>query len=222
MPAQSAWDETEDGAHAQVPEVDARPGEKRRPRRTLAQLTHSLHRQDLDERGAPLWVGCRLEGTSGFVPPIRAVIRPQRSHRPRVRQQHSHSGAPTTAPGPRGFISELGDTNLTQKQREERRSGTKNPSCGRSRRKPMSLADGTSVRAAAATRARRPRRRIVNQAAAPAASTARAKQSETSLVLPRIPPPTDRIQLRDTEHRPADDQYRRGNSAGVHDQGEDS
>jgi hypothetical protein len=54
---------------------------------------------------------------SGVVPLIRAVIRPQRSDRPRARQQRSRRVASTTAHGPRGF-SEPGDTNQTQKQRE--------------------------------------------------------------------------------------------------------
>jgi hypothetical protein len=54
---------------------------------------------------------------SGLVPLIRAVIRPQRSHRPRARRQRSRRVAPTAAHGPRGF-REPGDTNLTQKQRE--------------------------------------------------------------------------------------------------------
>jgi hypothetical protein len=54
---------------------------------------------------------------SGFVPLTRAVIRPQRSDRPRARQQRSRRVASTTAHGPPGF-SEPGDTNLTQKQRE--------------------------------------------------------------------------------------------------------
>ena len=54
---------------------------------------------------------------SGFVPLIRVVIRPQRSHRPRARRQRSRQVASAAAHGPRGF-SEPGDTNLTQKQRE--------------------------------------------------------------------------------------------------------
>ena len=55
--------------------------------------------------------------SSGFVPRIRSVIRPQRSHRLRARQQRSRRVVSTTVHGPRGF-SEPGDTNLTQKQRE--------------------------------------------------------------------------------------------------------
>ena len=54
---------------------------------------------------------------SGWVPLIRAVIRPQRSHLPRARQQRSRRVASTTVHGPWGF-SEPSETNLTQKQRE--------------------------------------------------------------------------------------------------------
>ena len=53
---------------------------------------------------------------SGFVPLIRAVI-PQRSRRPRARQQRSRRVASTAAHDPRGF-REQRDADLTQKQRE--------------------------------------------------------------------------------------------------------